>query len=360
MHTLPRYLLRNAALPTLLAMLVMLSLVWLLQSLKFLDFVVNKGLGLTTFLQLTGLLVPSLLTVILPLATFAGVAYSLKYLADESELTSLFASGWSRGWVLTPALLFALAMVAAGYLLHMAILPASTTAFKNLQYELRSGQSDLLLEPATFNQLGANLMVYVGERTGPTSFHTLLVHDTRKADAPTTWLAESGRLTVQNGSPHLILTNGQQQQVTATRVETLEFAEHNLDLSSQFSPLTLAPRAPELEEYTFAQLWYGHGATTPARRQEMFAEAMRRLLWPLAPLPLALWAGAWLTRVPGRHQGTLKNLSIASAGAIGYVALMMGLRGAAESSSAVLYGQWLVPLAVSVFSLWKIRRATYG
>ncbi|MCP5404797.1 MAG: LptF/LptG family permease [Pseudomonadaceae bacterium] len=360
MHTLPRYLFRTALFPTVAAMVIMLSLVWLLQSLRFLDFVINKGLGLATFLQLTGLLVPSLLTVILPLAVFAGVAYSFKYLADESELTALFATGWSRIWTLTPALLFALLMVAAGYGLHMALLPTSTTAFKNLQYNIRSGQSDLLLEPGTFNQLGNGLMVYVGKRTGPTAFNTLLVHDTRDPSASTTWTAESGQLTLQNGSPRLILNNGQQQKVTATRVETLSFTANNLDLTSSLTPLEIAPRTPELEEYGFAALWHGTGATTPKRKQEMRAEAVRRLLWPLAPLPLVIWAGGWLLRVPGRQSGTLKSLAIASAGAIAYVALMMGLRGAAESNTAILYAQWLLPLAFITFGIVQLRGIRHG
>lgn len=360
MHTLPRYIFRNAALPALVAVAVMLALIWLLQSLRFLDFVVNKGLGLGTFLQLTLYLVPSLLTVILPLGVFAGIAYGFKYLADESELTALFASGWSRLWVLAPALFLALLATAAGYVLHMGVLPASTTAFKNLQYQLRNGQSDLLLEPGTFNQLGDGLMAYVGTRTGPVSFRHLLVHDTRTPNTATTWMAQSGRLTFHNGNPHLVLEQGQQQQVTATRVETLEFAEHMLNLANRLAPINITPRTPELEEYGLAQLWYGPNAATPQRRQEMRAEAMRRLLWPLAPLPLALWAGAWLIRVPGRQQGTLRNLSIASAGAIAYVAMLMGLRGASEDNTFILYGQALLPAAVAAFSLIRIQRGTYG
>ena len=45
-------------------------LIWLVQSLRFVDLVVNHGLSLWVFLKLTGLLIPSFISVILPLTTF--------------------------------------------------------------------------------------------------------------------------------------------------------------------------------------------------------------------------------------------------------------------------------------------------
>ncbi|MFZ2587419.1 MAG: LptF/LptG family permease, partial [Alphaproteobacteria bacterium] len=353
--TLPLYLLRNTHWPTPMAMGTLLAIIWLLQSLKFLDFIINKGLGLATFLHLTALLVPSLLTIILPLAVFAGAAYAFKNMGDESELTTLYATGWSRLWVLTPALMLAIVATALGFLLHLVVLPASTTAFKNMQTQLRNGQSDLLLDEATFNQLGNGLMVYVGQRTGPTSFMQLLVHDTRKPAKPTTWMAERGELTVQNGHPRLLLTHGLQQTLRTsngvTRPETLSFSEHNLDLTSQFSPVTLEARTPELEEYSLTTLWHG--------TQAMKAEATRRLLWPLAPIPLVLWAAAWLLKVPGRSSNFGK-LAIATTGAIAYVAALLALRGAAEDSALVMALQPLLPLALTAFSLYKIKVVSYG
>lgn len=362
MQTLPRYLLWGALGPTITALVVMLGLVWLLQSLKFLDFVINKGLGLGIFIELTGLLIPLLLTVILPLAVFAGVAFSFRRLGDESELTSLFAAGWSRLWVLAPSLLMALLAVALGYGLHLALLPASTAAFKDLQYQLRNEQADLLLEEGTFNQLGRDLMVYLKRRTTPTSLEMLLVHDTREPAHPVTWMAQSGNLTVgADGQPRLVLHNGIRQDVQPRKVEMLEFEEHALDLKSQLGPTTFGPRQREMEEYSLRDLWDGRGAATGKQRDEMRAEAHRRLLWPLAPLPLVLWAGACLLQVPGRRSSTLKHMAIASAGAIAFMALLMGAKGAAEGGNTViLYGQWLLPVGLAAYSLWKLRTASYG
>ena len=83
------YLLRQLALPTLLATLAMSGAIWLSQSLRFVDLIVNKGVPATTFGYLTLLLFPSLLLVILPFALFCAALFVYHRLAVESEITVL-------------------------------------------------------------------------------------------------------------------------------------------------------------------------------------------------------------------------------------------------------------------------------
>lgn len=361
MYTLNRYLFLGSLFPTLAALGIMLCIVWLLQSLRLLDFVINKGVSLGTFLQLTSLLIPMLLTVILPLALCAGVAYACKRLGEESELTALFSAGISRAKTLMPFLALTLATILAGYGLHMWLLPTSTTAFKNLQYDLRRTQADVLLDDATFNQLGKDLMVYLeresidGTALPQAGFRRLLVHDTRLPNRPVTWLAKRGLLqTDADGNPQLLLYDGMRQEVRPGRVEMLEFSEHTLNLATQLGQEAFAPRQPEVEEYGFLHLWKDG-------KPQLLAEAHKRLLWPLLPLPLALWAAANLLRIPGRQSGILPRLLLTGGGALVLIALMLGLRGAAEDGSqAALYGQWSLPLILTLLSLWLLRRIRHG
>ena len=50
------------------------ALVWLTQSLRFIELVLDRGLSFWVFLELTGLLLPSFFSVILPITTFDGLA----------------------------------------------------------------------------------------------------------------------------------------------------------------------------------------------------------------------------------------------------------------------------------------------
>ena len=61
------------------------ALVWLIQSLRFVELVVNHGLSLVVFVQLTGLLIPSFIAVILPITTFVVVQFIYQRLAATAR-----------------------------------------------------------------------------------------------------------------------------------------------------------------------------------------------------------------------------------------------------------------------------------
>lgn len=356
--TLRRYLFLDAAWPACAALLIMLAILWMLQSLRFLDFVINKGLGVGTFMTLTLLLVPMLLTVVLPLALFAGATYTFKRLQDDNEMTSLFCAGRSRWWIARPALMLATIAAALAYGNMFYVLPLSTGRFKDMQYDIRTREGHLLLEEGTFNQLGDNLMVYLKKRVGPTELDTLLVHDTRDADHPVTWMAKHGYVQVgADGYPTIVLTNGMRQEVSSRQLSMLEFKEHILDVRQKLAssgPAT--PRMREREEFDLPELLAAR-ETMPDRANQLRAEIHKRLLWPISSIPLVMMAAALLVRPSPRRRSTLGPVSAGIALTIAYIGTLMAAEGLASSGALwALYGQWALPLVVSVIALIEIKR----
>ena len=349
-HVMARYLFTETLRPSLIALGILISLVWLLQSVKFLDFVINKGLGMGTFLHLTLLMIPKLLIVILPLAFFAGMVAAGRRWLEDSELTVQMATGRSRLNVAAPALMVGVAAVIAGYTNSLWLMPHSNEAFKSLQYELRTMNGNLLLEEGSFNQLGG-LMIYLKKRTGTSGMEGLLVYDTRDPKRQTTWIAREGRIeTGPDGSPRIILTQGIQQQISnngdkpgTERVETLSFEEHTLDLGRSMGSNVIEPRVPDKEEFLLPGLLAA--AQHDARhRNELLTEANRRLLWPLTPLPLMAVAAGFMLQRPQRHQGTLRRMIPAVVVAVGYYGiLLMGNAWGESSGLPLLAALWLLP-----------------
>src|SRR5205085_5541643 len=102
MSRLSRYVLDELAAPTALFALLMTTVVWLTQSLRLLDLVINRGQSAPTFVYLTFLILPSLLVIILPIAFFAGTLYALNKLSSDSELVVMWASGFSKSQLALP------------------------------------------------------------------------------------------------------------------------------------------------------------------------------------------------------------------------------------------------------------------
>ncbi len=73
----------------------LVALIWLTQSLQFVELVVNRGLSLGVFLELTGLLIPSFIAVILPITCFVVTQFVYQRISGDRELTVMRSAGLS-------------------------------------------------------------------------------------------------------------------------------------------------------------------------------------------------------------------------------------------------------------------------
>src|SRR6516165_11613281 len=120
-----RYIFRQLALALIAVTGGLTALVWLVQSLRFVELVVNHGLSFMVFIELTGLLIPSFVAVILPITTFVVVQFIYQRLAGDREITVMRAAGLSPFALSRPALAVALLAMAACYWLNLVVVPAS-------------------------------------------------------------------------------------------------------------------------------------------------------------------------------------------------------------------------------------------
>src|SRR5438477_88057 len=107
MRGLTRYVLRQTMMLTLAFTLVFTAAVWLVQSLRLIDLIVNRGLSLGIFFKLAVLILPRFIEIVLPIAIFLAVLFSYNRLISESELIVMRASGLSQMTLSRPALILA-------------------------------------------------------------------------------------------------------------------------------------------------------------------------------------------------------------------------------------------------------------
>src|SRR5271156_6847718 len=125
------YVLAQMLGPTALFAFLMTIVVWLTQSLRLLDLVINRGQSAPTFVYLTLLILPGLLVIILPLAYFFGTIYGLHKLNAESDLMVMQAAGFSRWQPVTPVIIVAGGMMLITYLCSLFLMPPGQRAFRD-------------------------------------------------------------------------------------------------------------------------------------------------------------------------------------------------------------------------------------
>ena len=244
------------------------ALVWLIQSLRFVELVVNHGLSLVVFVELTGLLIPSFIAVILPITTFVVVQFVYQRLAGDREITVMRAAGLSPFALSRPALALAVLAVVCGYALNLWIVPASLTSFRQFQWEIRNRMAAFLLQEGVFTQISDDLTVYVRSRDPDGTLRGILVDDGRDKTAHATILAESGRLTEGPNGPRVLLINGSRQEIDRQtgRLNVLTFGQNEIDLTDNQANST--ERLRDMTEMSLGELLDPHPANR-TRRSEM-------------------------------------------------------------------------------------------
>lgn len=322
MTRLDRYVFRQLALALLAVSVGLAALVWLTQSLRFIELVLDRGLSFLVFLELTGLLLPSFFAVILPITTFVVTLFTYVRLAADRELVVMRTAGLSQWQLARPAVLLALLVVGLCYWLNLALVPASQAAFRAWQFEIRNQLAAILLQEGVFSSVGDDLTVYARYRDRDGTLRGILVHDAREKGAPVTILAEAGRITPTPTGPRVTLENGVRQQVErvppppgaapgtppTTRLSVLSFSENSVELS-RTGRNTEESRYRNAQERTLDELLHPDPAERISERdlRRFRAEAHQRLAAPLNALGFGLVAlGTALTGEFRRHGGGLR------------------------------------------------------
>lgn len=340
------YVLRQLIEPILLFTLLLTLVIWLSQSLRLLDLVINRGQSALTFAYLTVMMLPQLLVIILPIAFFGGALYGLHRLNSDSELVVMSASGYSRFQLALPVLLGALIVMVLTYLCALYLMPLGQRHMKAEVMNIRADVATALLSEGNFNAPVKGLTIFIRELDPDGHIHGILVHDNRNAKRPTTYIAQSGVLAQTPAGPRLIMLNGTVEQGSGkpALLSVLKFERYVFNLD-QFAEQQHEQTLQASERFLPELLW-PHLARDPRGRTRrlLLAEAHNRLSAPLYCLSFALIALATVTRGRRARGVYALRLTIAcvAAGVLrlaGYAAQGMTVRH--PSSFVVLY---LIPL----------------
>lgn len=87
-----------------------MSILWLTQSLRFVELVTNKGLPLSLFIKMTSCLMPRLFSLLSPISVFVAVLFVYNRMLSDRELVVMQSAGISPWQNARPAIYFGLAM----------------------------------------------------------------------------------------------------------------------------------------------------------------------------------------------------------------------------------------------------------
>ncbi len=284
-----RYVFRQVTNAFVIILLTLTSIVWLATALKELDLIVSQGQGVTLFLQITALGLPSLLALIAPNAALMATLYTLDRMNGDSELIVMTASGAPIWRIGTPFLILASMVCVVVLISNLFITPASMRALRDLITQVRTDIISQVLQPGRFSSPEGGLTFHIRDRSQTGDLLGLLVHDERDPKQVMSYLADHGRIISNDEGSYLVMFDGHVQRfepLTPDKgAQTVAFDQYMLNISD------ITPRSGANKEIRPREL-YLHELLNPdpkslkvkGRADQLRNELHDRFSTPLYPL----------------------------------------------------------------------------
>jgi lipopolysaccharide export system permease protein len=354
MTSLTRYILRQSFGVMIFVTAALSAAVWLAQSLRLVDLIVNRGLSIEIFLYLAALILPRFLDIVLPIGVFIAVLFTFNRMTAESELVVMRAAGLSPMALTRPVLILATIAFVVLMSLSLYFLPVANRAFKDLQFEIRNRFVSSLIQEGTFTTVSDKLTFYIRNRDEHGDVVGLLINDSRDPQRPVTILAQRAAFVDTPAGSRIVMVNGDRQQFDphTRKLSVLTFSRYTLDLGAlQDAPVV---RFREAQERFLGELLFPPRNLDPVLRHSFVVEANQRILIPLSVFSFALIPPAFLLSGEFNRRGQLRRVMLAVGAAFLFELTGFGINDLTARFAIVIplsYAIVLLPAALGLLVL---------
>lgn len=285
---------------------ILVILLWLTQSLKFIEVIVHHNVSLDGYLSLIIFLLPDLFVKVAPVCTLIGSILTFSKLTIDNELQVMQALGKSPWQILKPGVAFSATLTMCLILLNIFVIPNSFRSFRSQEFQLRNQFSSSIVREGSFNVL-RGLTIFVEKRKSAREFEGVFIHDIgeqhQKPKKPYVLFAKAGELKKINDQYVLVLYNGTRQEKGSNNtIQVFMFDEliYNLDkFTSIVNARSMKPYEKDLKEL----FQDSHESNEdPKLKNRLKAEGHQRILLPfLCLLNIILVALVMIVNRPSRR-----------------------------------------------------------
>jgi lipopolysaccharide export system permease protein len=324
--------------------------VWLQQILPLLDLVINRGQSAVTFAYLVLLVLPTLLTIILPFSFLFGSLFALQRLSGDSELVVMASAGYSLRQLAGPVLAAAAVVMGLTYLCNLYLAPAGQRALNNTKLDINADIGAALLNEGQFNNPARGLTVFIRRLDPNGTISGIMAHDGRDPARPLTYMADRAQIVQTPAGARLIMFDATVQSGRGRQLIMMSFDRYPINLDEFVNQARNTLQRPS-DRFLPELLWPPEGAQLPARTLRNYTvEAHNRLSQPLYCIAFGLIALAAVAR-GRRHRGSIAlRLALGAVAALALYLGGYGVAGAAQNQPMLLPAFYLIPIAGAVMA----------
>lgn len=356
MKKLNLYITKQIIVGFLLVSLSLMSIIWLTQSLRFVDLITNKGIPIGLFAEMTSLLMPRIFTVLAPISLFAAVLFVYNRMLSDRELIVMKAAGISPWQNAKPAIIIGLLLGFVNFYVMNVGIPYAENRFKELEWQVKNDVSHLMFREGEFTNMQPNLTIFITTHEKDGSISGILINDERNPKTKSTVSAEKGRVVYTAKGPRIILINGSRQEInnSTQQFTSVTFDRYSVDFGAKE---TKARKEAGAREKTLIELLTAgdNPKLTPKEANRYIVEGNKRIATPLLNLVYALLGCTGLLVGNFNRRGQLKIVSISVTSMIIIQALDLVFGNLAAKHLYLLPLVYINLLAPFIFCLYLLR-----
>ncbi len=350
------YIFKQIFIGFLLVCFSLLAMLWLTQSLRFVEMVTRQGLPVYLFAEMTSLLMPRIFNILSPVAVFVTVLFVYNRLIADRELVVMQSAGISPWQNSKAAVLMGLMLVLFNVFVMNWGIPWSEAKFRDLEWRVKNNLTQMVFREGEFTTLKNGITVFVNKHEDDGSVSGIFVSDESKPNVKVTLTAEKGRLMQTPKGPRILFINGVRQEINTKdyKFSTLSFARYSAEFNNVESK---KKKNQTVRERSVWELLNAENDTTldaPTIRKSI-VEGHRRILYPLYNLLFALLACVGLLVGNFNRRGQTKLIVIEVLAMIiilGGDLAFTNLAGRSLMLLPALYVNCLLPLLLCFYLLF--------
>ena len=357
---LDRYIFRQVLGPFLFFVLVFTGVIWLTQSLRVIDTVVNNGQSARVFLEFTALLLPMVLSIVLPVALFAAVLFAINRMFGDSEVVVMLAAGLSATSLLRAITVFGALVMIVMYAITLYIMPTAQREMRDRIFQIRGDVAAALLREGEFLEPVQGVTIYLREAGRAGEMFGVYVQDERDPEQTVTYTAKRAVLVRDGPETRMVMFEGVAQNAEKGVVDTisiLRFDQLAYDLTRLGAGSRARARKPS-EMYVTKLLTITSEEGKPRPLGDYRAEAHEALSAPLYLLALPMLAVAFVVSSGFRRQGFTKRIVMAALAGLALRLLGLAAKSAVSGATALwplLYLPPILGVAIAILMLSGLR-----
>lgn len=302
-----RYISKSLIYPIILVIFTFTFLVWLTQSLRFLDFIVKKGIDVSIIFTITMLMMPTFINLVLPISVCIATVFFYHKLMNDNEISVFKAIGMSNLQIAKPGITTASYAALIGFMLSCFLTPYSASIFQEKKRFLQHNYAAMILQEGIFTEPIKGITIYIDKITDNSTFGGILFSDLRDEQKDVIIIAKEAKV-VTNGTDTIFeLTSGNRQEKRSNKINVLSFDKFPVNVSNFVKSSYVINKDPD--EMNIIELI--NNINNPQYDfSKITSEINNRISWPLLNITLVMLCLSILLKTNKSRFGYFKNVFI--------------------------------------------------